>query len=146
MTLTGCELVSSKAKCSSPSASAGEIVSQALEGVLGIDSLGTTSATNKVGLDLYPAGKSAPLVSFACGADTLSVQGSFITPLTADKMLLTATQHAAASKGVQKPDGFLGQPLAGLEESLNGAAAEGAGLVFTITQANEEPVEINTTL
>ena len=41
--LAGCELTSSQAKCTSASAAAGEIITQPLEGVLGVYTLGRKS-------------------------------------------------------------------------------------------------------
>ena len=108
LTLTGCELPSSKAKCASAGGAPGEIVTEQLEGVLGIDTLGETAAKNKIGLDLFPVGKTGPLMEFSCASTTVSVQGSVIVPVTANKMLLTETVKASAGKGEQKPEAFVG--------------------------------------
>jgi len=142
--LTGCELTSGKAKCASSGAAAGEILAKPLEGVLGIDTLGTTAASNKIGLQLYPAGKTGPLMVFSCASTTVSVQGSFIVPVTADKMLLSSTLKAAAAKGKQRPESFVGGAKAILEESVNSAKPEQAGLTLTTILKNEELLEINT--
>ncbi len=83
-------------------------------------------------------------MAFSCAGTTAAVQGSVLVPVAADKMLATATWKAAATKGKQKPEGFLGEPADILEESLNGAAPEQAGLSITTIQTGEEPVEINT--
>ena len=141
LALTGCKR--STEQCSSTSAKAEEIVSNALEGALGVDKLEATSAKNKLGLDLYPAGKSGPLMEFSCGSTTVSVQGSVIVPVTADKMALTQALKFKASKGKQTPESFEGAPKDILEESFNGAPFEQVGLTLTTTQTNEAPVEVN---
>jgi YVTN family beta-propeller protein len=143
LTLTGCELVSSKAKCASAGGATGEIVTKQLEGQLGIDTLGETAAKDKIGLDLFPVGKTGPLMEFSCAGTTVSVQGSVIVPVTANKMLLTVNVRASAKKGKQKPENFVGDLKNVFDESFNGAAVEQAGLTFTTTQTNEEPVEVN---
>jgi hypothetical protein len=145
LTLTGCELASPKAKCASASGAPGEIVTKQLEGVLGIDTLGETAAKNKIGLDLFPVGKTGPLMEFSCAGTTVSVQGSVIVPVTANtnKMLLAVTVTASAAAGKQKPENFVGELEDILEESFNGRGFEQAGLTLTTTQTNEEAVEVN---
>jgi hypothetical protein len=143
LTLAGCELASSEAKCASATAAAGEIVTQPLEGVLGIDKLGTTPVRNEIGLDLYPARKAGPVVEFSCGSTTVSVQGSVIVPVTADKMLLTVNLKAKASEGKQRPENFVGGPKDILEESVDGAPFEPTGLTVAVTQENGERIEVN---
>jgi hypothetical protein len=144
LSLTGCEQAG--ARCSSAGAESGEIETNTLEGALGVIALGTTSATNKIGLDLYPVGKAGPLMEFACASTTVSVQGSVIVPVTADRALLSTKLKATASKGQQKPESLVGGPQDVLEESVDGAAFEPTGLSFTITQTNEEEVEVNSVL
>jgi hypothetical protein len=144
LAFTGCELAQGKAKCASPGAAAGEVVSVPLEGMLGMETLGTTSASNKIGLDLYPAGKKGPLVVFDCASTTVLVQGSIIVPLTENKMLTVVTLKATTSKGIQKPESFVEEPVDVLEESFNGSNAEQAGLKITTVLTTEEAVEVNT--
>jgi YVTN family beta-propeller protein len=143
LTLTGCELVSSKAKCASAGGAPGEIVTKQLDGVLGIDTLGETAAKNKIGLDLFPVGKTGPLMEFSCTSTTVSVQGSVIVPVTTNTMMLAVTVKASAATGKQKPENFVGEPKDILEESFNGGGFEQMGLTLTTTQTNEEPVEVN---
>jgi YVTN family beta-propeller protein len=143
LTLTGCELASSKAKCASAGGAPGEIVTKQIDGVLGIDTVGETAAKNKIGLDLFPVGKTGPLMELSCASTTVSVQGSVIVPVTADKMLLTVTVKASATTGKQKPENFVGEPKDILEESFNGGGLEQTGLTLTTTQTNEEAVEVN---
>ena len=121
----------------------GEIVSATMEGVLGVEKLGANSSKNKVGLDLFPIGRTGPIMEFACGLTTISVRGSVIVPVKANKMLLTQTLKFKASKGKQKPESFVGEPKDVLEESVNAEPFEQAGLTLTATQTNEEAVEVN---
>ena len=141
LTLTGCKL--STEKCSSMGAAPGEIVTNTLEGELGVVELGATSSTNQIGLDLYPVGKMGPLMGFSCGIMSVSVQGSVIAPVSADKMSLTQALKAKASKGKQTPESFVGGPKDILEESVNGAPFEQAGLTAAMSQINEKEVEVN---
>jgi len=141
LALTGCKRGTEK--CSSMGAAPEEIVTNALEGELGVETLGATSASNKIGLDLYPVGKTGPVMEFSCGITTVSVQGSVIAPVSADKMSLTQALKAKALKGKQKPEGFAGGPKDILEESFNSAPFEQTGLTVAITQTNEEAVEVN---
>ena len=140
LTLTGC--IDAGAQCMS-GAVAGEIVSNPLEGTLGVEKLGATSSKNKIGLDLFSVGKTGPVVEFACGLNTVSLRGSVIVPVKANKMRLTQTLKFKASKGKQKPESFVGEPKDILEASFNGEPFEQTGLTLTATQTNEEAVEVN---
>jgi len=141
---TGCEMPSIKAACASGGATAGEVVSQPLGGTLGVFALGTTSATNKIGLALRPAGTNGTLMSFSCAAKALAIRGAVVVPVTADKMLTANTWKASESKGRQTPEGFLGESSALLNASINGGTPEQAGLSLTAVQTSEELIEINT--
>ncbi len=143
LTLTGCKLASSEAKCASAGGAPGEIVTKQLEGVLGIDTLGETAAKNKIGLDLFPDGKTGPLMEFGCASTTVSVRGSVIVPVTANKMLLAVTVKASGKTGKQIPEHFVGEPKDILEASFNGGGFKQTGLTLTTTQTNEEAVEVN---
>jgi FG-GAP repeat len=139
--LTGCERLGEK--CSSAGAAGGEIVTKSLEGVLGIEKLGVTNATNKIAFDLFPVGKTGMVMEFSCGGTEVSVQGSLIVPVSANKMLLTSTLKYSASKGKQKPEMFVGEPKDILEASFNKEVFAQTGLTLKTTQTNEEPVEVN---
>ncbi len=143
--LSGCELTGNViAKCASSGAASGKIITKALEGALGVEKLGTTSAKNKIGLALYPVGKAGLLAEFTCGATKVAVRGSVILPLKADKMEPTLALKAKATKGKQKPESFAGGAKDVLEESFNGGSFEQAGLTAAVTLENGEDVEINT--
>jgi len=141
LTLTGCKRGTEK--YSSIGAAPEEIVTNPLEGVLGVVELGATSANDEIGLDLYPVGKTGPLMEFSCGLTTVSIQGSVIVPVKTNKMSLTQALKFKASKGKQTPEGFVGEPKDILEASFNGAPYEQTGLTLTTTQTNEEAVEVN---
>ena len=141
LTFGGCESLGQK--CSTAHAADGEIVTNQLEGVLGITELGENSAKDKIGLDLFPVGRTGFVMEFSCGATPVSARGSLIVPLPANKMLLTFKLKYSASKGKQKPESFVGESKDVLEASFNGAPFEQAGLTLTTTQTNEEEVEVN---
>jgi hypothetical protein len=144
LTFSGCERLGEK--CSSAQAAEGEIISTQLEGVLGIAQLGQTSAKDKIGLELFPAGKAGPLMQFSCGATTAAVRGSLIATVSAGRMGLTSRLAYAATKGRQKPESFVGAQRAVLEASYDGEPYEQMGLKLAITQTNEEEAEVNSAL
>ena len=141
LTLSGCK--SPGASCSSAGAAAGEIVSRSLEGVLGVEKLGASASKDKIALDLFPAGKTGSLLVFSCAASAVSVQGSVLVPVAADKMALTAALKFKASKGKQKPEAFAGAAKDVLEASFSPGPFEQAGLTLSATQTNAEAVEVN---
>ena len=140
--LTGCTMGTEK--CSSGGAALEEIVTEPLEGELGVEKLG---GTNKIGLDLYPVGKTGPVIAFACGGTTVWIRGSVIVPVSKINIPESVfTLKAKASKGKQKPENFVGEPKDVLEESINSGPFEQTGLTATITLANSFQVggpEIN---
>ena len=119
-------------------------MSSPLEGVLGIEKLGASAGADKAGLDLFPAGKTGPVMEFSCGATTVSVQGSVIVPVKANKMALTQALKFKAKKGKQKPESFAAEPKDVLEASFDHAPLEQIGLTTTATLFAEEAVEVNT--
>jgi hypothetical protein len=144
LTLTGCAL--SGESCASAGAAPGEIVSNLLEGVLGVERLGASESKDKLGLDLFAAGAAGSVIEFTCGSTPVAVRGSVIVPLKANKMSLSATIKFKASKGTQKPERFVERALDVLEASFAGAAYEAMGLTLAGTQTGEEAVEANSTL
>ena len=144
LTLTGCAL--SGESCASAGAAPGEIVSNLLEGVLGVERLGASESKDKLGLDLFGAGAAGSVMEFSCGSTPVAVRGSVIVPLKANKMSLSATLKFKASKGTQKPERFVERALDVLEASFAGAAYEAIGLTLAGTQTGEEAVEANSTL
>lgn len=111
-----------------------------LEGALGWEA----KATKKVALDLYPVGETGVFLEYRCiGGVPITVTGSILVPVKADKMAITSTLKYKASKGRQKPEHLEGEPPQVLTASLNGEASEQIGLTATLTQTNEEALEIN---
>jgi hypothetical protein len=141
LTFTGCERLGEP--CTSAGAASGEIVTDALEGVLGIVTLGETAIKDKIGLDLFPVGNVGPVMAFSCGATEVAVRGSVILPVPTNKMLASAKLSFMASKGKQKPEKFVGGAKDVLEASFNKGAYEQMGLAVKLTQTNEEPLEVN---
>jgi len=129
--------------CSSSGAQAGEVLTGSLEGTLGVVKEGSSERTDKLGLDLLPSGGSGSLAEFTCGAASIVVRGSVIASITTGKMSAATALKFKASKGKQKPEGFVGGPSDVLEESLDGGAYEQAGLSLSATQSGEEPIEAN---
>jgi hypothetical protein len=142
LTFTGCEGLGGQ--CASSGVAAGEVATHSLEGDLGVEKLGLTAATNKIGIDLFPAGHAGIVMEFSCGATAVAVRGSVIAKVTANKMLSSGTLILSAGKGKQKPEKLLNEPTDVLEASFNGGAYEQLGLTAKLTQASEEALEINT--
>jgi hypothetical protein len=141
-TFTGCEM--GGAKCASAGAAEGEVLTNALEGALGIEKASTEGPVkNKIAMDLFPVGGTGSLTEFSCGATPVAIRGSVINPVLANKMNLTATVKYAAVSGKQKPEKFEGLPRDVLETSFGEAAFEQSALKLVTVQTNEEKIEIN---
>jgi hypothetical protein len=135
---TGCE--SSGHKCTTSGLAEGELETKTLEGVLGWE----VKAKKKVALDLDPVGKTGPFMEYRCtGGVPTTITGAILVPVTVDKMLGTITVKYAATAGKQKPEHLEGGPSEVLTASLNGEVFEQIGETATLTQVNEEAVEIN---
>ncbi len=141
LSFTGCQ--DAGIACSSSGAEAGEIVSLPLEGVLGVEKLGSTAAKDKVGLALFPVGRTGPLLQFDCGASAVAVRGGAIAPVSSAKMSTGGVLAFKAIKGRQKPEAFVEEPKQVLEASFAGGSYEQAGIALDATQTSEESVEIN---
>jgi hypothetical protein len=139
--LKGCELTlgNTKARCSTAGLGSGELEATNLEGALGFEA----QASKKVGLDLYPAGRSGSFMQFSCNSSAVTLTGSVIGSVKADKMAAAETLKFKASKGKQKPEAFEGAAQDVLLDSLSGAKAEQDGLTLGATLTYEEAVEIN---
>jgi hypothetical protein len=140
ITLTEC--ASGATKCTTKGHPEGDVVTTALEGLLGVEAHGSSASKDKLGLDLFAAGKGV-IAEFGCGSLTARLRGSVITPIKSDKMAATAALKFAASKGTQKTEAFEGQPKDILEASFSEGPFEQAGLKLSAVQTNEEAVEAN---
>jgi len=141
LTFTGCEQLG--VKCTSMLAAEGDIVTNLLEGVLGVEHLGKTSVSNKIGLELFPVGKAGAFMELACGITTVMLRGAVIVPIVANKMLTATTLKYSASRGKQHPERFVGEPTARLEAAFGNRAFEQTGMTLEATQTSGEPVETN---
>ena len=141
VTFTGCE--SGGFPCSTEGSASGEVVTVPLVGELGIEKIGTKGpVTNKIGNELSPA-TGEEFVHFTCAGVTIKVRGHVISPVTSNKMLLTATVKFAATKGKQKPESFVGGEKQILESSFAGGPFEQSGQTITTLQTTEEKLEIS---
>ena len=143
MTFTGC--ASAGFECNSAGAAAGEIVTKALEGQLGITKeFSGEPVKNKVGLSLFPVGKTGLFAEFMCGSIAFQLRGAVIVQVKTNKMLPSETLKYAESRGRQKLQQFVGGPKEILELSIAGSAFEQAGLTLETLLRFAEPIEVNT--
>jgi hypothetical protein len=140
ITFSGCEM--SAAKCTSPSAAEGEVITTTLEGTLGVEKIGAKGPpTDKLALDLFPASEGTVVAEFSCGTAPVVVRGSVLDPFPANKMFLTATLKYGQSGGKQKPEKFAGGTPDVLSTSFEEGAPEQTGLQLTTVLTNAEKME-----
>jgi hypothetical protein len=148
---TGCE--SAGFRCATAGAGEGEIVTNPLEGKIGIEKRyfnlekKEVPLKNTIALDLFPTAADKGLyVTFNCGASLhITVGGSVLVPLKpTNKMISSITLKYVATKGVQKPENFEGEPADVLISEINGKKPEQSGITITSTQTGEEAAELNT--
>lgn len=137
---TGCEY--GGARCTTAGAAEGEVVTNSLEGELGWKNV----AAAEVGLDLAPTEEGGLFAKFICGTTPVTVQGSVIGVVEADKMLTSMTIQYSSDKGTQKPERLEGDPKDVLEFSFAGGKFAKVGLKDVPTQTSEEAVEVNATV
>jgi len=138
--------------CATVGAKAGEIVTNSLEGKIGIEKRAFVEGKEvplktKLALDLFPTSADEGLyVTFNCGLSLhITVGGSVLVPVTpTNKMLTKLTLKYVATKGVQKPTHFEGEPNDVLLTEINAKKPEQSGVTITATQTGEEPLEVNT--
>ena len=82
VTFTGCSAFGMS--CHSEGAATGTVVTNTLEGVLGVEELGAEPSLNKIGEDLFPVGHSGPVGEFRCGGLLMTISGSIISPVPAN--------------------------------------------------------------
>ena len=143
---TGCE--SAGFKCATAGAKEGEIVTNPLEGRLGIINKGK----KQIGEGLFPTAADGGLyVTFNCGvALHITVGGSVINPITPiDKMIgpgLTVTHETLkykATAGKQIPEKFETGLTDILITEINGKKPEQSGITITSSLFPEEDGEVN---
>ncbi|HTU79772.1 MAG TPA: hypothetical protein VMF09_13540 [Solirubrobacteraceae bacterium] len=143
ITLKGCVFASTKQKCESARAPAGQIVTNELTGTLGFikDEVAESSSTVSVGLDLSDG---SSLLSAECVGrpEALVLSGSAIAPIgKLDKMSSSFSADYKARAGLQEVEAFEEAPKDTLLATL-GSGVERAGLTSSRTLVNEEPLEI----
>lgn len=147
---TGCHSVG--LECTSKGSKIGEIVTNPLEGKLGIIKRAynakkeETPSKNKIGFDLFPTPADGGLyVTFDCGVTLhMTVGGSVIVPTApTNKMVTTFVLKYAATKGKQKPEKFDKETKDVLLTEINGKTAEQSGITIESTQSGEESLELN---
>jgi hypothetical protein len=143
---TGCTNKVNKAdKCSNTGVPE-EVVSEPLEGELGVE-----KAPSKIGLDLQPEeGFEQFAPSIPCEKEEFDLVGlkkgelpSVIRPIRSDKMVVTELAKFEATKGKQKPEKFEGGPKDVLyAEQPPVAERVQTGLTQTETVTGEESIEV----
>jgi hypothetical protein len=130
--------------CTTTGDVAEEITTHSLGGTLGVEKLGATHAADKLALELHS--ESGNVAEFSCAGLPVVVKGSVLHPVSANKMLLTATEKFAATAGEQKPDKFAGEGVDAhiLESNTNGGPFEEAGQTITAIVTYEEKIEAST--
>jgi hypothetical protein len=136
---TSCE--SAGFKCATVGAKEGEIATNPLEGKLGVEN----KLKHKLALDLFPTAADAGLyVTFNCGGSLhITVGGSVLVNVLANKMVSALTLKYTAKLGHQKPEHLEGEPNDVLLSQINGGKVEQSGITITSTQTGEEPLEAN---
>lgn len=139
---TGCE--TSKIKCESTGAGAGNINTAPLGGPIGFETEVIPPTKNHVASELHS--EAGNIAEFECAGLKVVVKGSVLHKIAANAMKLTATEKFTASKGKQKPEHFAGGVAKEhiLETSTNGGPFEQSGQTITSILTNEEKVEART--
>jgi alpha-tubulin suppressor-like RCC1 family protein len=130
------------AKCTSPGASEGELVTSTLEGELGWIS----KISGTVGLALSPESESGPFAEAKCGSTRVEISDSVIGNARTDEMLTEGMLTFEQKAGKQKPVRLMGGEKDVLEMQFAGGLLEQAGLQATVKQVNEERIEVNTSV
>ncbi len=138
-TFTGCE--SSGVKCATSGLAAGEMRTTPLEGELGIVSIAEVlgKEVRHIGIDLFPAGRSGPVLEYACGSEEQTLSGSVIAPVVSNKMATSSALKFTQAAGLQKPEAF----ETGARDVLTTAFGEQRGLSLSTTLHSAEAIEIN---
>ncbi len=136
LAFTGCEKEHSA--CTSSGATAGEVRTTALSGLLAWEKKG-----KKAALDLS-ASPHASFAGFTCASQAEELQGSVIVPTKSSKASTATALKFKESKGIQKPSEYETAEGAKVKDSLViGGVSEAIGLSGTITLTNEEALEVN---
>jgi hypothetical protein len=140
--------------CATEGQPEGTIVSNQLEGVLGVVKKGEIPAKTKLGVDMFAEGSPPPhegtFAEFVCtgsaGPQKVVVKGSVIHEVKTNAMILSTTENFVALGGVQKIRSMEGQGEDVLLSSIPGFAGGqfvGIGLQAPTILKNEERIEAN---
>jgi hypothetical protein len=138
---TDCE--TAKLKCGTGGVP-GTIVGHTVEGLLGVESEGSSPSTNQIANDIFPAEANGTFTEFECAGLKVVARGSVLNATTENTMLQTTTLKWTAAKGKQKPEKFVGEPPDVCEVSTNGGSFEQCGGTVSLILSLEEKLEINT--
>jgi len=142
---TGCESGGNICISTNPKATnKGEILVKELDGEIGIETFGATSATDKIA-NLFKPVSGEILTEFECVGLKLVGKGEVMVPIKGNTMLTTQTVTFKATKGKQKPEKFATDP-SGTKRILfakNSKLEEffQAGQTLTTIQTNLEKAE-----
>jgi hypothetical protein len=140
VTFTGCK--SFELTCNSPGAASGTIVTNTLEGILGVEEPATEPSEDLIGEELHPASGTV-VTSFSCSSFPVTVSGALIGQAVSNQMKLSDWVKFKAVSGKQQPEAFFGGTTAVLSMSFEEKPPEQAGETLTTNQANEEKIEIS---
>jgi hypothetical protein len=136
LVLTGCHSTP-LGSCQSEAASEGELRLSTLTGLIG-----HILSSTMVGQQLSPAGEGA-IAEFSCSGTPVTLSGAVVGKVKAGGLMLVTTTWKAAQKGgVQAIPNLTGGPEATLQMKIGVGPLERTGLTASLTQTNEEAIEI----
>lgn len=129
--------------CTSEGHEPGELETYPLEG----RAVWENEKEHKTALDLFPSVGHETFIEFSCGAViTVSVKGSVLVPITADKMSGTFTLKFKSKHGFQTPEYYEEEGVKIKDVLFSDFAGKGydqSGQTITSTVKNEEKLELN---
>jgi hypothetical protein len=142
VTFTNCTTF--ELNCQSSGQPTGTIVTQTLEGTLGVIEPGAEPAEDLIGERIYPTGGGSLIASFSCGGYPVTISGSLIGQVQSNAMKLSdIVKFKQSSSGKQQPESFFGEGTTVLSTQFEEKTPEQAAESLTTNQANEEKLEIN---
>ena len=129
--------------CTSEGHEPGELETYPLEG----RAVWENEKLHKTALDLFPSVGHETFIEFSCGSViTVSVKGSVLVPITADKMSATFILKFKAKHGFQMPEYYEEEGVKVKDVLLSDFSGKGydqSGQTITSTVKNEEKLELN---
>jgi alpha-tubulin suppressor-like RCC1 family protein len=143
LTLSNCQQNATVA-CHSAGAAEGDVSLGPLVGELGVTRAAVSPLKSQVGLRIA-ASSGETLAEFSCGETPVTLRGSLILEArSTNKMRTTFSWSAKQSKGKQKVTHFEGEAEGGIQAKIGSSEYERAGLAASISQINEEELELDT--